>query len=79
MLRAWVLSSQFSSLYVCVSPQYEGKGCLGTCYHIELCAGSGHLSVCVHRHDHHWQEVGMGVEKWAEETVPWSYPSTHTH
>lgn len=50
------------TIHVCPS-QYEGKGRPGACYHTELCTWSGHLPVCVHRHDHHWQEVGVGVER----------------
>ena len=63
----------FSSPYVSVPSKYEGKGCLGTCHHTELRTWSGHLPVCVHRHDHHRQEVGVEREKWGKETVLWSH------
>lgn len=50
-------------LFVCLS-QPEGEGCEASCHHTELHAWGGHLPMCVHGHDHHWQEVGMtGGEK----------------
>lgn len=74
-----VLSSLFSSPYVSVPSKYEGKGCFGTCHHTQLRTRSGHLPVCVHRHDHHRQEVGVGREKWGKETVLWSHPPMLMH
>ena len=61
------------TVHVCPS-QYEGKGRPGACHHIELCTRSGHLPVCVHRHDHHWQEVGVGVEKLGAGDCPFVSP-----
>lgn len=73
------MSSLFSSSPVSVPSQYEGKGCLRTCHHTELCTWSGHIPVCVHRHDHHRQEVGVGREKWGKETVLWPHSPMLMH
>lgn len=42
--------------------QFEGEGCPAARHHTELCTWSGHLPMCVHRHDHHWQEVSVAGE-----------------
>lgn len=63
--------AQFSLLWMSVPSQSEGEGRAAACYHIELHTWGGHFPVCVHRYDHHWQEVSMaGAGRWEGEWNP---------
>lgn len=56
------LAVWFSLLRMPVLSQPEGEGREAACHRTELHTWGGHLPVCVHRHDHHWQEVSMAGE-----------------
>ena len=61
-VKSLALTCLVSLLWMSVASQSEGEGCAAACHHTELPTWGGHLPVCVHRHDHHWQEVSTAEE-----------------